>query len=290
MQESIKEENQIQKKGTMDMHIHTTNSDGEYTVKQIIEKLKQSNVGTFSITDHDNIDSYFKIKNLELGSLEYYSGVEISSIYKGYSMHILGYDFKLTGGLLELLKGIEKRRKVRFLEMVEMLYQNYQIKISKEEIEKTLEKHCLIGKPHIVSLLYQLGYGENNKEIYQKYLKGYKSKTGYRVELDKVISTIKKSNGLVVLAHPKEIEKEYHIDIGEILGDLVKIGIDGIEVYNSIHSLEEVKKYLQLAEYYHLFISGGSDYHGPFTKPEVELGKVSKEKMQVKELDRKSVV
>lgn len=272
------------KNGVMDMHIHTTNSDGEYTVDQIIKRIKEENIGTFSITDHDNVNSYYEIKNLELGSLEYYNGVEISSIYQNYGMHILGYDFKPTKELLELLKGIEQSRKLRFLEMVEMLNQNYGIEIEENEINEVIENHHLIGKPHMVNLLYQLGYGENNKEIYNRYLKGYKSKTQYRVELEKVIDTMKKSNGIVILAHPKEIEKEYHIDIEEILEDLVKKGIDGIEVYNSIHFLEDTKRYLELAKRYHLLISGGSDYHGPFTKPEVELGKVSKEKIQVKEL------
>ena len=272
------------KSGVMDMHIHTTNSDGEYTVRQIVEKIKNTNIETFSITDHDNIHSCLEIKNLELEELEYYSGVEISSIYKNYGMHILGYDFKMEKDLIKLLKGIEESRKQRFLEMIQMLEQKYEIKIEESRIQEIIKKHQLLGKPHITNLLYQLEYGKNSKDIYDKYLKGYKSKRKYRVNLDEVVKAIKNSNGIVVLAHPKEIEREYHIDIKEILGDLVKIGIDGIEVYNSIHSLEDIKRYLELANRYHLLVSGGSDYHGLFTKPDVELGYISKEKIQVEEL------
>lgn len=272
------------KSGVMDMHIHTTNSDGEYTVRQIVERIKNTNIETFSITDHDNINSYYEINKLELEFLEFYHGVEISSIYQNYGMHILGYDFKPEEDLIELLKKIEESRKQRFLEMVEMLEQKYEIKIEESRIQEIITNHQLLGKPHMTNLLYQLGYGESSKNIYDKYLKGYKSKRKYRVNLEEVVKAIKKSNGIVVLAHPKEIEREYHIDIEEILGDLVKTGIDGIEVYNSIHSLEDIKRYLELAKRYHLLISGGSDYHGPFTKPNVELGYLSKEKIQVEEL------
>lgn len=168
--------------------------------------------------------------------------------------------------------------------MIEMLDKKYRIKIEESKVKEVIESHHLIGKPHIVHLLYQLGYGENNKEIYHKYLKGYQSKTQYRVELEKVIEVMKEANGLVVLAHPKKIEDEYHIDIEEIIEDFVQLGVDGIEVYHSIHSLEDIKRYLALAKKYHLLVSGGSDYHGLFVKPDVELGYVSKEKIQVKDL------
>lgn len=268
----------------VDMHIHTINSDGEYSLKQIVEKIKGKDIQTFSITDHDNIDSCLEIKNLELGDMEYYRGVEISSICHHYGVHILGYDFYSTDELVNLLTTIREARKLRFMEMVEMLYKKYGILIADNQVNKVIENYSLIGKPHVTNLLYQLGYGENSQAIYCQYLKGYKSKIQYRVELKEVIQTIKNARGLVVLAHPKEIEKEYHIDIKDIIEDLVIEGVDGIEVYHSIHSLEDTKRYLELAKEYELLVSGGSDYHGPFTKPNVELGDTSIGRIRIKEL------
>ena len=267
----------------MDMHIHTNNSDGEHSVSEIIELIKENNIKTFSITDHDSINSCVEINNLSLDSLEYYNGVEISSEYKKMGMHILGYDFDVTKEMIELVNKIQSNRKKRSLELIEMLANDYQIIIPDNMIQ-TILNYQVVGRPHIIEALYKLGYGSSNKEIFNKYLKNYTSKTKYRVELEEVIKIIKKSNGVVILAHPKEIEERHHIDISSITHELVDLGIDGIEVYNTIHYEDDTKRYLEIAGEHNLLISGGSDYHGEFTKPDVELGKLTKERIMIKEL------
>ena len=267
----------------IDMHIHTNNSDGECSTKKIVKLIRKNNVKTFSITDHDCINSCLEISNILPNSLEFYNGVEISSEYKKIGMHILGYDFTVTDCMMELVTRIQNDRKQRSLELIEMLAKNYGIIIPDDMIQDILS-HQVVGRPHVVEALYKLGYGNSNKEIFNKYFKNYNSKTKYRVNIEEVIRVIKASNGIVVLAHPKEIENRHHIDISSIALKLVELGIDGIEAYNSIHYEEDTRRYLEIADKYNLLISGGSDYHGSFTKPDVELGKLTKEKLMVKEL------
>lgn len=267
----------------IDMHIHTSNSDGQYKVEEIVDKVKENNIGIFSITDHDDIESTTKIQKLDLDGLEFYNGVEISSKYQNIGVHILGYDFIPTIEMKELLDSIQKNRKKRSLELIDMLFQVYGISIPDDLIQEILN-HKVVGKPHVVEALYKLGYGSGHREIFDHYLKGYTSKTKYKVNIKEAVEVIKKSNGIVILAHPKEIENRHHITIESILPNIIEEGIDGIEVYNNIHSLDDIERYLELANKYNLLVSGGSDYHGPFVKPNVMLGGVSKERINIKEL------
>jgi predicted metal-dependent phosphoesterase TrpH len=269
----------------IDLHIHTNNSDGEFSTKDIINMLKDSNVTTFSITDHDNINSCQEVINENINGLYYIRGIENSALFKNYNMHILGYDINDNCyNMQKIISVIQKSRNLRILEIIKILKDKYNIEFESNTINEVLNRTGTVGKAHVIELLYKYGYGNSNVEIYKKYLKDLKTEINYRTDAEKVIEAIKRDNGIAVLAHPKEIENEYHIDIEMIIKNLINIGLDGIEVYNSLHNLEDIKKYLDIAKKYNLLISGGSDYHGIFTKPNVELGNVSQEKIKIKSL------
>jgi predicted metal-dependent phosphoesterase TrpH len=269
----------------IDLHIHTNNSDGEFSTKDIINMLKDSNVTTFSITDHDNINSCQEVINENINGLYYIRGIENSALFKNYNMHILGYDINDNCyNMQKIISVIQKSRNSRILEIIKILKDKYNIEFESNTINEVLNRTGTVGKAHVIELLYKYGYGNSNVEIYKKYLKDLKTEINYRTDAEKVIEAIKRDNGIAVLAHPKEIENEYHIDIEMIIKNLINIGLDGIEVYNSLHNLEDIKKYLDIAKKYNLLISGGSDYHGIFTKPNVELGNVSQEKIKIKSL------
>ena len=98
-----------------DLHTHTINSDGEYTTKQLVQKIKDSNIKTFAISDHDSIQSINDIKNLDLKGLNYIKAIEISSILDNkYKIHILGYNIdEENEQLLEIINNIKQRRRNR---------------------------------------------------------------------------------------------------------------------------------------------------------------------------------
>ena len=97
------------------------------------------------------------------------------------------------------------------------------------------------------------------------------------------IESLKKAKALLLIAHPKEIENESHIEFKSIIEELIDLGIDGIEVFHSIHEKGDIRRYCELASEYHLLESGGSDYHGIDRKGRV-LGTVTKNKEKVKYL------
>lgn len=256
----------------IDMHIHSINSDGEYEVCDLVNMIRKVGVNIFSITDHDCTQSVGDISSLDLNDLVYIPGVEISSIYKGIKMHILGYGFKLNDTLEEMLKSIQEKRLKRFYEIIRKIEKNEGINIPDDVLEKVMSKSVSLARPQIIKALMEAGYGTNRDLVYKTLVKPYKSNVNYRENLEDVIDVLKISNAKIILAHPKEIEEEYNMDIENILPELLKLGLDGIEVANSIHNLEEIKRYNELVSKYHMCYTGGSDYHGPNVKPSVRIG------------------
>lgn len=268
----------------IDMHIHSINSDGEYGVNDLVNMIREEGINLFSITDHDSVKSVKEIANIKECDLTYIPGIEISSVYKGIKMHILGYDFNLNDSLDSLVKDIQEKRLKRFYEVISLIKKNEGLDIPDSFIEKVLMTSESLARPHIINILMDLGYGNKRDEVYKRYVRKYKSAVNYRASLEDVIEVLKSSGGKVFLAHPKEVEDEYNIDIESILPELLKLGIDGIEVYNSIHNLQDIKRYLELVKKYQICYTGGSDYHGSHVKPKVSLGKCSLEGEKVRKI------
>ena len=268
-----------------DFHIHSKNSDGEFSVEHIVKLLEVLKINKFAITDHDNIDSVFYLKGKKCN---YISGVEMSSRYMDTNMHILGY---YIDGDLTKLKGlcekVRSARKGRLEEHISKLMSEFNLEFNQKDIDIILSDTSTLGRPHIGRLLIKYGYVKTMEEAFEKYLYKVHSSIFYRVDAKTVIDAIHEAGGIAILAHPKDIEKKYKIDIEEFIPHLIEIGIDGIEVYNSIHKLEDTIRYKKLAEKYELLISGGSDYHGPNVKGKVKLGILTKDyipKINVEEL------
>ena len=118
-------------------------------------------------------------------------------------------------------------------------------------------------------------------DAFLKYLNYLHTDIYYRMDARDITSAIHSAGGIVILAHPKKIEKKYNILIDEIIEDLIEIGIDGIEIYNSMHYNEDSKRYLHIANKYNLYTSGGSDYHGIYSKPNVRIGYLNKEDLPI---------
>ncbi len=265
-----------------DMHIHSTHSDGSDKIPFLLEQLKEKNIGTFAITDHDSIEG---VKELELldPSLEWYPGVEISTIYKTHKIHLLGYGFDYNNiEMKNLLNWIKNQRRLRFYNMVKNAEQEFQLEIPPTPFKQLEEKGTILVRPHLMRYLVEQGCGESSV-VMKRIEERCASKISYRADLKWAIESLKKAKATLLIAHPKEIENESQIEFKEIIEELIDLGIDGLEVYHSIHELEDVKRYRELALKYHLLESGGSDYHGSDRKGRI-LGSVTKSGEKVKYL------
>lgn len=271
-------------KQEFDLHLHTSYSDGEHSLKIVLNKVKENDLRFFSITDHDSVDSIKEIKNYDLGTTKYIKGVEISSILDGkYKLHILGYNIDENNiKLNDVILKLKEARKKRFSELADYIEENYSLKIDKKDIEKVIENVNIPGKPHLAELMIKYGYVNSVEEAFKKYLENAKTKTSNRMDAKIVIEAIKDAGGIAIWAHPKKVEKKYNIHFEELMPRLLELGLDGIEPFNSLHTYEESIKYLKYAKEHNLITSGGSDYHGENVKPDVKMGVIFNSRENIK--------
>ena len=248
----------------VDLHIHTTYSDGAYSPEMIVDTAIDCGLNVIALTDHDNILSYDIAQNYAKENdkkLEIIQGVEINTIYKGYEVHILGYFMDVKNHEFQnMLKFQQNARVHQAKEMTTLLNKKAGIRIKFDDIKKLVAEGGSIGRPHIARAITNAGGTSNVTEAYSKYINDdspvyVKRKT---VSPHDACEIIYDAGGIPVFAHPIDVE------IADSLAkELINYGLRGIEAYHRKHSPAVVEYYSSLAEQYGLIITGGSDFHAP---------------------------
>jgi len=250
-----------------DLHCHTTCSDGTVTPLEIVQLASDLNLQGLSITDHDTIAAYreaipaAKIKNLSL-----ISGIELSSVHRQTSIHILAYSFSLDSPFMEAFCELHrKRRELRYQNILNLLA-SHNMPLSLDDLSFSTSTHSL-GRPHIASAMVKKGYVQNIQQAFREYLgEGrpcYIPGTTFSVE--ETLGVIHKANGLAIIAHPHLID-----NIG-IVRDLLEMPFDGIEGYYARFPASAHERWLKIGAHKGWMITGGSDFHGAI-KPHISLG------------------
>jgi predicted metal-dependent phosphoesterase TrpH len=251
----------------IDLHIHTTASDGSFTSVEVADLAKKANLKAIAITDHDSIDGLIELnKNYDSNELEVIPGIELSVDFET-EMHLLGYFIDINSN--QLIQDIKKIKSKRFAE-VRGFFSNlksFDISISPEDVIKSSGN---LGKHSIAFYLVDKGYAKNINDAYEMFIHNSKLQKVNTLSPYEGIDIIKKAGGLCFLAHPNSLQKSKE-ELYKIIGELAAYGLNGIECYHSQCSLKNQKIYLKIAESHNLLISGGSDFHGKL-KPEIRLG------------------
>jgi 3',5'-nucleoside bisphosphate phosphatase len=243
----------------VDLHMHSTFSDGALPVKDLIDLCAAQGLAAISITDHDNIDSYEEGREYarEVG-MELLPGVEISSWLDGSDIHILGYLFDPTHlKLNRILVELRERRRERAHEIVRRLNaQGIEIKIDSIWAKST---HGCVGRAHIATQLLEEEYVSSFQEAFNLYL-GNGSAVMADIENAKLtpseaIRLILDAGGVPVLAHPGKTCRD------DLITHLVQAGLMGIEVYGHGNSHATFQRYKDIARRYDLLHCGGADFH-----------------------------
>ncbi|MGD8883540.1 MAG: PHP domain-containing protein [Desulfobacterales bacterium] len=262
----------------IDLHIHSTASDGSLTPADIIDHALKLNLAAIAITDHDSIDG--SKEALQIGippSLHFLTGVEISAAHPPFfpgsgSIHILGYDIQLDNrDLNQALSKLQDARKNRNPKILKRL-KKLGFQISLEEVSQQVGKSQL-GRPHIAYAMLKKGFVASIDEAFDKYLgtKGLAYVEKDRIECEQAIKIIRAAGGIPVLAHPALLNIENNQKLDALLQNLIKIGLAGIEVYYPEHSPQQIRHYTELARKYDLLMTGGTDFHGTIM-PEIKMG------------------
>jgi len=245
----------------IDLHVHTTASDGILSPAGIIEKAEKEGLIAIAIADHDTIEGVNEAVEAAQ-SITVLPSIEFSVAFKGGTFHLLGMNLNhYYEPLINKSKELKEMRDSR----TERILSDLAAHAIYIDLDEVLEESQggTVGRPHIARCLVKHGYGESITEIFQKYL--VKGKPGFapkeKISLEEAMDLILKANGIPVIAHPVSLNcnKEDFVSLVKIFKDM---GGLGIEAYASMHSEEDISFYIDVAKKHSLLISGGSDYHG----------------------------
>lgn len=242
----------------IDLHTHTTASDGLLSPAALVQAVQAARLDVFSVTDHDTVDGLREAETpAHSAGLMLIPGIELSAFWKKVELHILGYFVDpQDANLLAFLRRMREGRRVRLQAMLSRL-QAMGIVVEAGEV-LARAKDGNVGRPHLARVLVQRGIVGSTDEAFERYLAEGRSAYVPRPEVtvQDAIRAIREAGGLASLAHPGL----HHRD--EAIPELVAAGLDAIEVYHVNHSPGLNGHYRRLAEQHGLLVTGGSDFHG----------------------------
>jgi hypothetical protein len=251
----------------IDLHTHTTESDGTLTPDELIAEAASRGIQALSITDHDTLAGYEKaIEPAGKAGIELICGIELSTKVDGRTVHLLAYFLgePPAGPFWQWLREMQASRRERNIRMTEKL-RTFGFDISIEEVERL--GRSIAGRPHFARIMVQKGYVRTIQQAFDDYLdesaKGYVDR--YEPKLGEAITRVHAAGGVTSLAHPIRVHDQSAIP------GMKDLGLRAIEVYHSDHGPAETERYLELAEKYGYAVTGGSDFHGA-VKPGVQVG------------------
>ncbi|MHB9075178.1 MAG: PHP domain-containing protein [Desulfobaccales bacterium] len=259
----------------MDLHVHSTASDGSYPPAEVVRQAKVGGLTAIALTDHDTVDGLAEaVAAGERLGVEVIPGVEISAQCPGGTMHILGLFIEYHDGRLDERLAVLKQARIERNPLIIKKLNDLGVHITMARVEE-ISGGGQVGRPHIARALMEAGYVKSIQEAFDTYLrmggKAYVSK--FRFPPDQALAMIREAQGIPVLAHP------FTLNLGAFalknrIVELKGLGLAGLEVFYSEHSSEQEALYFKLARELDLLVSGGSDFHGQ-NKPEITLGSMA---------------
>lgn len=261
----------------IDLHIHSTLSDGVLTPKEIIDEAVKNGVSVIAIADHDNIDAYTDefYNYAKENGIQIINAVEISTKTEKAGIHVLGYNFNIENAFLKEKLNVLKNVRHEYLNNVakKLKELNYFLEIKElEKIEAVTKAHIalnVINHPKNTDLLLQqFGHIPNKGEFIETIMNEgcpayVKKNTITPQEASKII---KEAGGKVVLAHPVAYEYEDNLNEEAIANLVTEMKADGIEAYyiyvdRNNNKIDEIKKWKNFADQNNLLVTIGSDFH-----------------------------
>lgn len=260
--------------GFIDLHLHSTCSDGLLTPEQLVTAACQANLTTIALCDHDTVTGVTALQQAAtVASINVITGVELSvAFHEHEDIHLLGYGID-TGDheLLACLDTFAIRRANRNREIIAVinnkLIQQDRPFLEVGEVEALADG--VIGRPHIGRALLARGYVTTMQQAFDEYLVPCNVPKCYW-PMEEALRTIRRAGGVAVLAHPTTISLD-HRTLTELITELQVLGLDGIEIYNNLAHETDMLFMQGLARRLDLLVTAGSDFHG--TAPDEQIGK-----------------
>lgn len=279
---------------TVDLHTHTTKSDGTFTPNELLKEASKKGLNILSITDHESVDAYYDIdRNLFNGMI--IPGIELRTSCFGIAIELLGYGFDIDKMKETITKFHYKNTKEFDDYMIQFAYNEYTkkgVKLDNTFIQNYYDSNNKLKPSKYIQSCIEK-YPEN-----PKFLKDIsKSSSFFRVcmtnpnsplfldfstvfpNISELISSIKNAGGIVSIPHIFEYKESAEKILFHLLDNY---NIDAIECYYSSFTQEQTKFLLDVCKKYNKFSSGGSDFHGA-TRPDVDIGRGKENNLHIPE-------
>lgn len=254
----------------LDLHIHTTASDGTCTPEQVVRLAKKKGFSLISVTDHDTMGGVKEAMEAgEKWNVEVIPGVEISAGVQ-LEVHMLGYGMQPDHPVMvEMMEDMRAARVERMVRMIENL-RKMGIPITQEEVEAIADG--AIGRPHIARVMIAHGVVPDVRTAFREYIgvgaPAYAERR--KMTSEQVIRNIRDAGGVPVLAHGGLLRLT-QVELNEWIDHMTRAGLMGLECYHNAHTPAMERFLRNAAEQRGLLITGGSDFHGA-TRRDVDLG------------------
>lgn len=262
----------------IDLHSHSTASDGLFSPKESAEYAIQKNLKAWALTDHDTTDGLSEAAKTcaESGSgIIFVPGIEINIRWPSGEFHLLGMGLrKNSEELKDVVASATESRRNRNQEIISRM-QKDGIEITLDEIESMFSE-SQIGRPHFAGYLLKIGKVKHRQEAFDRFLgKGRPYYVPHEGEdLDVAVSAIRSAGGVPVLAHPLSL----YVSWGKMDETIEKIknhGVEGMEAWHPAARINEGFKLEEVARKFGMFVTAGSDFHGKGVRADRHLGRTS---------------
>jgi len=264
-----------QTRGGIDLHSHTTASDGSFSPTELVDEAAAIGLTAIAVTDHDTIGGIEEATKAAVNAgIELVPGVELSVEDDGGRFHLLGYLFdpdndKFASTLTSIRASRAKRNEQMAVKMAEL-----GLPVNMDDVRAQAgDKGEVIARPHFAKALLKAGVVNSVQDAFDRFLA-----TGKPLYLPKEVLTpkdavalIHQAGGVAVMAHPGLVPLSDSAFVERLAWLVDNTGMDGIEAYYSQHTPAQTDRFLELARKHSLVVTGGSDFHGT-AKPHVPLG------------------
>jgi predicted metal-dependent phosphoesterase TrpH len=258
----------------IDLHTHTTASDGRCTPAELVARAAGAGVTVLSVTDHDTVDAADAAgQACATSGITFVPGIEITAVRDEIDVHLLGYFLDPASPGLRAFLGEQRLRRVDRAGLMIAKLATLGLHLDADEVLRRARDQPgkSIGRPVIARALIAAGYVKSTNEAFDSWLSpgrpGFVAREG--APPDEVIAQIHGAGGVASLAHPGLLRRD------EWIAGLATAGLDAIEVYHSNHDEATAERYRAMADRLGLSVSGGSDFHGDQSHGPAYPGSVS---------------
>lgn len=258
-------------RGVIDLHLHTTASDGLCEPAVLVDLAWRAGIRTMSVTDHDTVAALSEVESAAaVSGISFVPGIEITAVHEGRDIHVLGYFIDRADAALDAFLEMQRADRIRRVSVMADRLADMGKPVDREALLAPRPRGRSLGRPMVARALVKAGHVADARQAFDQFIG--EGKPAYIPRCGAgpadVIAIISRAGGVASLAHPGLLRRD------DLIPALIDAGLTAVEAFHSDHDLPTTERYLALAERHGILVSGGSDYHGEKERRRAAFGTV----------------